>query len=413
MFDSVPVFIGLRYLGAGNKNQLVAFLSRVSMLGLVLGVALLITVLSVMNGFDRELRERILAVVPHVSIYNVSGIEDWPRLVEEGEQVAGVSAAAPFIHLQGMLMRGQKIVGVMAYGIDVQSEEQASVIGDYMVDGSFSSLSSVANGVVISQKLADKLSVTRSDRLTLVVPESNRRRGALVPRLVRLEVAAIYDTGTELDNGLIYMNLSKAMTLWGDGKHVEGVRLQLDDLFAVNAVTEVMREALPPGAFFRDWRSSHGNLYQAIQLSRNLVGMLLFIIIAVAAFNVVTTLIMVVMDKQDAIAILQTLGLSPRQVMLLFMIYGTFIGMIGAFVGFVLGCLLSYTITPLVAKVSALFNVHLLQSDVYPVSYLPSDFRLEDGLLVASVAIGMCFLATIYPSWRAAKTLPAEALRYE
>jgi len=413
MFNSVPLFIGLRYLGAGNKDQLVAFLSRISMLGLILGVGLLITVLSVMNGFDKELRQRILAVVPHLSIYDTSGMQDWPTLVQKSEAIAGVAAAAPFIHLQGMLMRGQKIQGVLAYGVDVSSESKASVIDNFMVDGRFSDLAGDLSGLVISQKLATTLGVVKGERLTLVIPETKRFQRGLVPRLVRLNVAAIYDTGTELDNALVYVNLTKAMTMWGDGDSVEGVRLQLDDLFAVSAISQTLMQQLPAGSYLRDWRLSQGNLYQAIQLSRNLVGMLLFIIIAVAAFNVVTTLIMVVMDKQEAIAILQTLGLTPSQVMLLFMIYGTLIGAIGSAIGFAVGVGFSQLITPLVAFISDIFHVQLLQSDVYPVNYLPSDFRLRDGLTVAGVAIAMCFVATIYPSWRAAKILPAQALRYE
>jgi lipoprotein-releasing system permease protein len=384
------------------------------MLGLILGVALLITVLSVMNGFDKELRERILAVVPHLSVYHARGMEAWQPLVERSEAIEGVSAAAPFIHLQGMLMRGSKIEGVLAYGVDVDAEIKASVIDNYMSKGQFSDLKHQPDGLVISQKLADGLSVEVGDKITLVAPETNRLKASgLVPRLVRLNVAAIYDTGTELDNALVYLNLDKAKTLWGDGKLIEGVRLQLEDLFVVNQVAMSLTEGLPPGTFLRDWRRTHGNLYQAIQLSRNLVGLLLFIIIAVAAFNVVTTLIMVVMDKKDAIAILQTLGLTPAQVMVLFMVYGSFIGLIGSLLGLLVGVVLSYSITPLVASVSEIFNVHLLQSDVYPVNYLPSDFRLEDGLLVTGVAIVMCFFATIYPSWRAAKLQPADALRYE
>jgi len=413
MLNPVPLFIGLRYLGAGNKDQLVAFLSRISMLGLILGVGLLITVLSVMNGFDKELRERILAVVPHLSIYDTGGVQDWPTLVEKSEAIAGVAAAAPFIHLQGMLMRGQKIQGVLAYGVDVSRESKASVIDNFMVDSRFSDLAGDPSGLVISQKLATTLGVAKGERLTLVIPETNSLQRGLVPRLVRLNVAAIYDTGTELDNALVYVNLTKAMTMWGDGRSVEGVRLQLDDLFAVSAISQTLMKQLPAGSYLRDWRLSQGNLYQAIQLSRNLVGMLLFIIIAVAAFNVVTTLIMVVMDKQEAIAILQTLGLTPSQVMLLFMIYGTLIGAIGSAIGFAVGVGFSQSITPLVAVISEIFHVQLLQSDVYPVNYLPSDFRLQDGLTVAGVAIVMCFVATIYPSWRAAKILPAQALRYE
>ncbi len=413
MSNSVPLFIGLRYLGAGNKDQLVAFLSRISMLGLILGVGLLITVLSVMNGFDKELRQRILAVVPHLSIYDTGGMQDWPTLVQKSEAIAGVAAAAPFIHLQGMLMRGQKIQGVLAYGVDVSSESKASVIDNFMVDGRFSDLAGDFSGLVISQKLATTLGVVKGERLTLVIPETKRFQRGLVPRLVRLNVAAIYDTGTELDNALVYVNLTKAMTMWGDGHSVEGVRLQLDDLFAVSAISQTLMKQLPAGSYLRDWRLSQGNLYQAIQLSRNLVGMLLFIIIAVAAFNVVTTLIMVVMDKQEAIAILQTLGLTPSQVMLLFMIYGTLIGAIGSAIGFAVGVGFSQLITPLVAFISDIFHVQLLQSDVYPVNYLPSDFRLRDGLTVAGVAVAMCFVATIYPSWRAAKILPAQALRYE
>ncbi len=380
------------------------------MAGLTLGVGLLIVVLSVMNGFDKEMRDRILGLVPHVSIIGFEPIEDWPAIAAQAEKHPAVMATAPFIHLQGMLLKSGKVEATLIQGILPEREDGVSVLAQYMRGIALEALS--AEQIVLGKDLAAVMDIKVGDSVSFVMPQAGRS-GQVVPKLSRFNVAGIFDSGTEVDRRMAVIHIDSAARLRGLDNAVQGVRLALKDLYSAPRVSAEVLVNLPYTYFGRDWTDTHGNLFEAIQLSKKLVVLLLFIIVAVAAFNVVSTLILVVTDKQADIAILRTLGISPRTVMAIFMVQGTVIGVMGTLFGAILGMSLSLTISDLVVFIEELFSIQFLKSDVYPVSQLPSDLRGFDVLVVCSVAIGMSFLATLFPSWRATKVQPAEALRYE
>ncbi len=404
--------VGLRYAGRSQRGALVAFISRVSSAGLVLGVALLVLVLSVMDGFERELQERILALVPHVSIQPAEPLEEWRGLVDAVEAHPEVRAAAPYADVQGLLMFRGKALPALVHGIDPDSEQRISVIGSYASAGSLAQLSGDAPAVVLSASVAATLGVNAGEHILLLVPELNAR-GQLLPRTQRVRVAGTFSTGTEVDNLLTLTSLGLASRLRGSPGTAQGVRFQVRDLFAAPRIRLEVEQGLGPRFRGFDWTRTHGNLHEAIRMSRNLVGVLLFLIVAVAAFNVVSTLFLIVKDKQGDIAILRTLGASPATIMAVFVIQGSLIGLAGTVVGGVVGAGLSLVITDAVGAVERVFGVRFLDAAVYPVSYLPSELSFANVALVCSVAFAMSFLATVYPSWRAARMQPAEILRHE
>jgi lipoprotein-releasing system permease protein len=407
-----PLRVGLRYAGSSHRGALVAFISRVSMLGLVLGVALLIVVLSVMNGFDRELRERILSLVPHVSLSPVEPVSDWRALAAAVEAHPEVVAAAPFVDLQGLLMYRGKVVPVLLHGADPEAERRISAIDRYLESGSLEVLADAPDSVLLSRLLARRLGAEPGVNLLVLVPDVNAA-GQVVPRAERVRLAGIFDTGTEVDNMLAMIGLEAATRLRGHPGIVQGVRFQVRDLFTAARVEREVSAGLGIAVYALDWTRTHGNLYEAIQLSRNMVGILLFLIVAVAVFNVVSTLFLIVKDKEGDIAILRTLGASPGAIMAVFVVQGTLIGLAGAFAGGLIGSLLSLGVTDAVALLERLLGVQFLKAEVYPVSYLPADLSWRDVVDVCGVALAMSFVATLYPSWRAARMHPAEVLRYE
>ncbi len=417
MFKPFTVFTGLRYTGSKRDSKLVSFISGLSIAGLALGVGLLIVVLSVMNGFDRELQDRILGIVPHVSIHNYDDIQDWQKLSDLAEHHPHVLAASPYVQLQGMLTRKQDVLPVLMYGILPERESRTSIVARHMIKGSLSDLVAGERSIILGAGVASNLAVDVGDTLTFILPESvtNEKTGnqRIVPKLIFLTVKGIFKTATELDASLALTHMSVAQEFGNLGDSVHGLRLQVDDLFRASSIGYELVRDLPEGYYVRDWTKTHGNLFNAIQMSKNLVGLLLFIIIAVAAFNVVSTLIMVVNDKQGDIAILRTLGASTGDIMTIFVVQGTLIGLVGAMLGVIFGCLTSLVITDIVSWLESVIHYQFLKPDVYPISYLPSDLRWDDVLWITLVALGMSFLATLYPSWRAAKIPPAEALRFE
>lgn len=403
-------FIGRRYTSMGQRSHMVAFISRVSMVGLSLGVALLIIVLSVMNGFDKEMRERILGLVPQASIIGYQPIKAWRGVMEMAMRHPDVTGAAPYTHLQGLLLKGRNTEAVLVQGILPQAELDSSILAKFVDKKVFSELHGAQ--VIVGKDLAESLDVSVGDRITLVLPQTGYGH-RVTPKLQRLNVVGTIDSGTELDRRIALIHIDMAGSLAEIDGAVQGIRLSVDDLFSALQIAYEIRADLPEEYRVTDWTRTHGNLYSAIQLSKQLVGLLMLIIIAVAAFNVVSTLFLVVKDKQGDIAILRTLGLSPRGVMAVFMVQGTLIGVIGTAIGAVFGVLISLTISDLVRMLEQLLSVQFLSSEVYPVNHLPTDLRLTDVLLVCCVAIVMSFIATVYPAWRATRIQPAEALRYE
>lgn len=406
--SNLPLFIGLRFVGARERALLVAFLSRVSMAGLVVGVGLLIVVLSIMNGFDRELRERILSLLPQASVYHREGIDDWQSLQIRLEQNPHIVAAAPFVEIRALVGVANKAKPVGIYGISPEAEMRVSDISQYIAPATLSALSQ--GGIVLGRDIANSLSLSKGDTVMLVVPNPENPKAA--PTMAYVPLLDVLHTQTEVDNQLALMDLSEAAKL-SVNKNVTGMRLKLDDLFDAHSILWDVVMSLGRGYYGNSWLSTHGNLHHAIQMSKSLVGLLMSLIVGIAAFNVVSTLIMVVVEKQGAIAILRTLGASTRTIMAVFIVQGTVIGCVGALAGALLGIGLSLIVGDLLALIESLLGLQFLQSDVYPLTYLPIDILWDDIFRVVGTAVVLCFLATIYPAWRASRVRPAEALRYE
>lgn len=414
MIRFVSLFVGLRYAGARRRTQLVSFISGLSIAGLMLGVGLLLTVLSVMNGFEKELRDRILGIMPHGAIYHRDGVEDWPALQQRLLENPNFLAAAPFVELQAMLSVGKKVKPTALYGIDVEEETKVSVIRDFVDAEVLQMLAHSNQGnnhIVLGAGLARSLKLTTGDRMSVLVP--NGRNTRELPRFKPMVLAGVIESGTELDYTLAIVSLDTASELSEFPGRVSGLRVKAADLFAAPDAIYRQVRSMEYGYYGSDWTRTHGNLFHAVQMSKNLVGLLLFLIVAIAAFNVVSTLVMVVVDKQSDIAILKTLGASRGDIMATFMVQGTVIGAMGTGLGLVLGVIGSLTAQDLVAGLESLLHIQFLDAEIYPVSYLPSQMQSADFVLVALVSLSMSLLATVYPAWRASKVEPAEVLRFE
>ncbi|GAA5523508.1 lipoprotein-releasing system transmembrane protein LolE [Microbulbifer aestuariivivens] len=419
MFRPLPVFIGLRYAGAQRRGDdsagLVSFISGLSMVGLILGVALMIVVMSVMNGFDRELRERILGIMPHATIYNASAEIDWPELRNRLAAHPEVVAAAEVWQVNALARKGREVTPLLVQGINPQTIVEVSNIGRFLEPESLAGLRSASEPtVILGRGIAEKLQVSKGEYVSLIVPSNDGGDGARrAARISGFRVADVFHSGTALDQSLALVDWSRAQYLAGGGSGA-GVQLRLHDMLGSYYVLRQLVNALPTRGFFgTDWSSTHGNLYQAIQMSRNLVGLLVLLIIAIAAFNVVSTLVMVVIDKHGDIAILRTMGASTREILLTFVSQGALVGLVGAAVGGILGVLGSLVVTDLVAGLESLFGIQFLKSDVYPVDYLPSELQWPDVALVVGAGFVLSLLATLYPALQASRVQPAAALRNE
>ena len=420
MFRPYTGFIGFRYAGAKRSNQLVSFISMVSMLGMALGVALLILVLSVMNGFDREMRTRILGLVPHVTIFSfgnsINQPDEWQQIENTILQHPEVKAVAPFVQLNAMLLRATDVEGVLILGIDPERERRVSIIGNYASETALNSLkdtpSQQSSNILLGEALAKRLNIEKGQSVNVMVPQENES-GRIKPKFVRLTVADLVKTGTELDQSVALISINRALDVLPEKRQNRGLRVTLNNTFDAPRIGWELSQNIPYGYSTRDWTRTHGNLYSAIQLSKRLVGLMLLTIIAVAAFNVVSALVMIVTDKRGDIAILRATGASPGGIMAIFIVQGTLIALIGVSIGALAGVGLSLSITEIVAGIEGLFSIQFLNSDVYPVDYLPADLRLQDVLLVCSTAFVVSLLATLFPAWRASRVQPAEALRYE
>ncbi len=413
MLKSLPFTIGLRYTGAKRRNHFISFISLVSMAGLTLGIAVLILVLSVMNGFDRELRERILGMVPHASLFGADAIEDWQPLAEKVMEHPNIVGAAPFVNVQGMMSHRGRVQGVMVNGISPEWERKVSILPDFMKAGEFDSLQSGEYNVILGDLLARSLGAGIGDKVTLIMPEASLTPAGVMPRLKRFTVTGIFSVGAELDISFAYIHMDDAAKLARIPGRVQGLRLQTDDLFKAPSVVWNLVYDLEGHYRSSDWTRTHGNLFQAIKMEKTMIGLLLLVIVAVAAFNIVSALVMVVTDKQSDIAILRTLGMSPRAIMLVFMVQGSVIGVVGIVCGTLSGILLALTVTDIVAWIEQLMGIQFLNANVYFISYLPSQLDWLDVTLVCTAGLAMAFLATLYPSYRAARVQPAEALRYD
>jgi lipoprotein-releasing system permease protein len=413
MLKTLPILIGLRYTGAKRRNHFISFISAISMAGLTLGVAVLILVLSVMNGFDRELRQRILGMVPHAALYAKDGLQDWQALANEVKSKPGIVGVAPFVNIQGMMSHKGHVQGVMVNGIEPEWERKVSILPDFMKLGEFDSLAPGEYHIILGDLLARKLGVNLGEKVTLIMPEASLTPAGVMPRLKRFTVSGVFSVGAELDANFAYIHMADAAKMARMKYPAQGLRLKTENLFQAPQIAWNLTFDLDASITSSDWTRTHGNLFQAIQMEKTMIGLLLLIIVAVAAFNIVSTLVMVVTDKQGDIAILRTLGMSPRSIMAIFMVQGSVIGVVGILLGTGLGIVLALTVTDIIAGIEHLLGVQFLNANVYFISYLPSELKWQDVLIVTGSGLLMSFLATLYPAYRASKVKPAEALRYD
>ena len=409
------LMIGLRYTRAKRRNHFISFISLISMLGIALGVTALIVVLSVMNGFQTELRGRILAVVSHVQISGANGdMADWEAVAKQSLSEPRVLAAAPYVQEQGMLSFGQSVRGAIVRGILPDLEDKVADFRSHMKEGSLDSLAPDSFNIVLGSELARALGVYVGDRLTLIAPQGVVTPAGVVPRLKTFTVSGLFEVGMfEYDSGLALIRMEDAQRLYRLEDRVSGVRLKLDDLFKAREVVRQLASRLNTAAYLSDWTKSHANFFRAVQIEKNMMFIILSLIVAVAAFNIVSTLVMAVTDKQADIAILRTLGASPGSIMGIFMVQGALIGFIGLALGVAGGVALALNVDVVVPFIERLLGTELMSKEVYYISSLPSELQWGDVLTITGLSFVLSLAATLYPSWRASRVNPAKALRYE
>ena len=407
--------IGLRYTRAKRRNHFISIISLISMAGIALGVTALIVVLSVMNGFQKELRTRILGVASHIQITGSGGeLPNWRDAARDVARHPEVKAVAPFVQGQGMITGGQAVRGTLIRGIDPVLEQQVAGFKSYMKQGQLADLKPDEFGVILGSDLAALLDVGMGDKVNLIVPQGTVTPAGVAPRLKTFRVVGIFEVGMyEYDSGLALIDLADAQKLLRLGDSVSGIRLKLDDLFEAPRVSRQIARSAEFDASVSDWTRSHANFFRAVQIEKNMMFIILSLIVAVAAFNIVSTLVMAVTEKQADIAILRTLGASPGSIMKIFLVQGTVIGFVGLGLGVAGGVALALNIDVVVPFIEKMLGIQFLSKDVYYISDLPSELQWRDVTWITGVAFVLTLLAAIYPAWRASRVNPAEALRYE
>jgi lipoprotein-releasing system permease protein len=415
MYRPLQLFVGLRYTRAKRRNHFISFISLTSMLGIALGVTALITVLSVMNGFEAELRQRILGMTAHATISGYSGtLDNWQELSEIANRHPQVIGTAPYIQKEGMLIAGQQVNGSLIRGVLPDEEPKVSAVAQKITVGRLDELVAGEFNVILGADLARILGVMVGDKVTMVTPTANVTPAGVMPRLKRFTVSGIFSVGMyEYDSALALIHLDDARKLFRMGDGVTGVRLKLDDLFKAPAVSRELAESIPGMYLIRDWTKQHANFFRAIKTEKTVMFVILLLIVAVAAFNIVSTLVMVVTDKTTDIAILRTLGATPRSIMGIFMVQGTVIGLVGTAMGLIGGISLALNVETIVPVIESMLGAKFMPADVYYISDLPSELHWADVVKITAVSFGISILATLYPAWRASRMQPAESLRYE
>lgn len=413
MLQSVPVLIGLRYTRAKRRNQFISFVSGFSLLGMTLGVMALIIVLSVLNGFDRELKGRILNVIPHGFISAEGPVNDWQQLADQVEGMPGVIATSPYISGFGMASSDYGSEMVEIQGILPEAEKRVSVVDQHMLRGELDDLKAGEWGIVIGRILARFLNVDVGDQISILTPRvSTTPMGpVLMPRQFR--VVAIFDVGAEVDKTLVMIHMDSAQRLFRYRDSVEGLHVRVNDIYRAGPVMSDVASALEGDYQVRDWSQTQGSLFQAVKMEKILIMLMLMIIVAIAAFNIISSLVLMVADKRSDIAVLRTLGMTARQIMAIFVVQGSAVGLAGIVLGVIFGILGAFYVGDIVSFLESLFGQKIFDPGVYYISELPSHWLLSDTLIVVGVAIVMSVLATFPPALRAARIAPAEALRYE
>ena len=415
MFRPLELFVGLRYTHSKRRTHFISFISMISMLGIALGVTALITVLSVMNGFEKELRDRILGMASHATVTTYAGrLADWQGLSQTLEEQPSILAMAPYVQGESMLSQGKRVSGALIRGVLPGMEGGVSDVVSHIDGGDLTLLEDGEYNIILGSELAIVLGVGIGDSVTVVSPQVTIGPTGILPRLRRFTVVGIFEVGMfEYDRGVALIHIKDAARLFSLDDNVTGLRLKLEDIYDAPRLARQLSAQLPGGYRVEDWTRQHANFFRAVKTEKRVMFIILTLIVAVAAFNIVSTLIMVVTDKRADIAILRTLGASPGSIMKIFIIQGVVIGVLGTALGVAGGLGLALNVETIVPAIENFFNVDFLAADVYYISEVPSELHWKDVWVMASVSMGLSLLATLYPAWRAARTQPAEALRYE
>ncbi|NOR42557.1 MAG: lipoprotein-releasing ABC transporter permease subunit [Gammaproteobacteria bacterium] len=415
MFQPKELFIGLRYIRARRKNHFVSFIAFISIAGVALGVFSLIVVLSVMNGFGNELRDRTLSMTSHATVSGYDGyLSDWSAAIDKVKKNNEVVAAAPYIRKEVMLSNGRRVSGSLIRGIQPEMETTVSLVESKMISGSLTDLKSGEYGLVLGRELANTLGVYEGDRVTVITPQASITAVGVMPRLRRFRVVGVFEVGMhQFDAAMAYMHIDDAAKLFSYKDKVNGIRLKLTDLFEAPRITRDIEKDFGEDYWVKDWSKQHKNFFRALQTEKTVMFIILLMMVSVAALNIVSTLMMTVTDKESDIAILRALGMRPSSVMVIFIIQGAFIGLFGTLIGVGAGVPVALNVFEIVSWLEQIFSTDFLPSDVYYVSDITADVKVSEVLTYALSAFSVTILATIYPAWRASRTLPAEALRYE
>jgi len=416
MFRPASLFIGLRYTRAKRRNHFISFISVVSILGIALGVMVLITVLSVMNGFDREIQKRVFDMVPPITLTNSMGnLADWQGLQNVLSEFPEVKASAPYATGEVLLSYGGSVQPALIYGVLPTEEKKISEVANKMQLGKFSNLQAGQFGIILGENLANLLNANMGDKVTVVTPQVSLSPAGVMPRFKRFTVVGIFKVGNGFgfDRGVGFIQLTDAQKLLGLGNNVTGMHININNVYAAPQIAHHLATQLSPSASIMTWADQFGEFFHAIQLEKTMMFFILMLIIAVAAFNLVSTLVMVVNEKQADIAILRTYGATPRMIMAIFIVQGGLVGVFGTLIGVLSGVLLAWNVTTIADWLQHIFHVQLLSSNVYFVNYLPSHIEWSDVIKIGVAALVLSLLATIYPAWRASKMDPVESLRYE
>lgn len=415
MLRPVELFIGLRYIRAKRRTRFISFITGTSILGIIIGVWALISVLSVMNGFERELRDRILTVVSHARVVGADNwLSDWSKTAESVQSHSNVLAAAPYIFSHALLKHNGRVNAALVRGVQPDLESNVSNIADSIISGNMADLRSGEFGIVLGEDLAAGLGAFVGNKVVLVSTQGRSTPAGLLPRLKRFTVVAIFNLNFyEYDNGLALAHIDDIGLLQRSGQYVSGLRLVYDDVFEAPGITRELKNLLGSDYRVYDWTIEYSNLFEALKIERRVMFIILLLIVAVAAFNIVSTLVMLVSDKQTDIAVLRTLGISPGSVMAIFILHGAIIGVAGTLIGILAGVATSLNLETLIPWAEELFNTEFFPDQIYVISRFPAELKWEDVSRIGVAAFIISLLATIYPAWRASKTNPSEALRYE
>ena len=411
----LSLILGFRYTRAKRRNHFVSFISMASLLGIALGVMVLITVLSIMNGFNQQIRERFFAITPAVTVSTNQNISaTWPQLVKAVKTLPDVKDAAPYVSGNGMFMKGAQFAGVNLMGIVPKLESRVSTLNHHMIAGQLSSLQPQQFHVVIGKTLAESLDLQINDHINVLTPQTTVTLVGVFPRYKTFTISGIYHTtGGLYDNNLVFVNMQDAAALFLPGQRDSGVHIRLHDLYQAQKVTTELQNSLSPDYGITNWTIQFGAFFQALAMEKTMLFVILLLLVAVAAFNLVSTLVMAVNDKRADIAILRTMGARPKTIMMAFVVQGAVIGLMGTALGLLAGLLLASHVTPIANELQRLFGIQFVRSDVYFINFVPSTIKVSDVIEVCLASMGLSLLATIYPALTAARTEPAEALRYE